>query len=102
MATNLTVPQLSMPKSSPHTPLWHTPYLQYFFEIPDTAIGTTRGIKTLDDIVQANILLTFDEMKEQSNLPNSLLFRNLQICHTFVVQFGSLGLETKSYKSAHT
>lgn len=74
---------------SPHAPLWNNPQLPHFFKIPDPIVWTKHGIKKIVDIVHSGTIMQFDCLKSKFNLPNTHLFRYLQLRHAYHSQFGA-------------
>lgn len=79
---------------SPSTPIWMNPALPQFYNLPDPMIWAVKGIKTLGDITAYGELLTFSQLQSRHDLPNSYLFRFLQVRHAFQVQFREAGIES--------
>uniref|UniRef100_A0A803K472 Reverse transcriptase domain-containing protein n=1 Tax=Xenopus tropicalis TaxID=8364 RepID=A0A803K472_XENTR len=86
------------PKPQPHcsqyTPLWHNPNLEQLQTIPDPKIWLCHNIKYLSDIMPQGTLLTFQELKQTFSLPNTMLFRYLQLRHAIGTQFGGQAIDT--------
>lgn len=67
--------------SGPYSPLWFNPQLPEFGSIPDPGVWACKDIKYINQICIEGKLQTFDRFKQQYNLPNSHLFRFLQLRH---------------------
>lgn len=79
---------------SPSTPIWMNPTLPQFYNLPDPMIWAVKGIKTLRDITYFGELQTFSQLQSRHDLPNTYLFRFLQIRHAFQEQFRELKVES--------
>lgn len=64
---------------SPSTPIWMNQALPQFYNLPDPMIWADKGIKTSRDITSYGELLTFSQLQSRHDLPNSYLFRFLQV-----------------------
>lgn len=80
------------PNVLPHVPLWKNPHLSHFCTYPDPILWTKLGVKKIGDVVGNGVLIQFDALKSQYQLPNSHLFWYLQFHHTFYAQLDLLGL----------
>lgn len=72
-----------------HNPLWFNLKLLEFMSVPDPSVWALNGIKYLDQICTGGWLRTFDKLKQMYGLPNSYLFRFLQLRPAFNSQFES-------------
>lgn len=70
-----------------HSPLWFNPQLSEFGSIPNPGVWACKGIKYINQICFEGRLQTFNRLKQQHKLPNSHLFRFLQLRHAFNTQF---------------
>ncbi|OCT94548.1 hypothetical protein XELAEV_18012222mg [Xenopus laevis] len=76
---------------SPHTPLWYNPALQELALVPDPHAWVQCRVKCLGDVFDDdNSLLSFQQLKDTFNLPNSMLFRFFQLRHALTQQFRSI------------
>lgn len=86
---------------SPLTPLWMNPALPHFYNFSDPMEWAVRGVKTLKNITCFGELLTFPQLKSRHDLPNSYLFRFLQISMPFRCSFMSWGWNLCLHLSSH-
>lgn len=87
--------RLAMPHKHSHTPLWDNPGLKELLTLPGRSMWLARGVRTLSDVYQDNTLKSFQQLKDDFVLPNSMHFRYLQLRHALLTQFhdGSPNLE---------
>lgn len=79
---------------SPSSPLWITPKLPHFYNMPDPVIWAIKGIKTLKDITSFGDLMSFPQIQTKHDLTNSHFFRYLQFPHAFQSQFREVRVES--------
>lgn len=79
--------KLKSPSTHSHTPLWDNPGLKELFTIPDHNLWLTQGVWSLSDVYCGTTFKSFQQLKDQFNLPNSMHFHYLQLRHALQTQF---------------
>lgn len=74
--------------NSPNTPLWGNPNLQEFARRTDGEYWSKKGVKTIMHLFSNNTFRSFEEFRQDYQLPRTAYFLYLQIRHTATTQFG--------------
>lgn len=75
------------PLTHPQTPLWYNPCLKELLQLPDRNLWITKGVVYLADLFCGIILKSFQQLKDDFDLPNSMHFRYLLLHHAIQTQF---------------
>lgn len=78
--------RLQTPVMHSHTPLWDNPGLRELLLLPDHSLWIAQGVVYLLN-VYCGILKSFQQLKEEFNLSNSMHFRYLQLRYALQAQF---------------
>lgn len=79
--------RLKSPPTHSHTPLWDNPGLKELLTILDHNLWLTQGVWSLSDVYCGTTLKSFQQLKNEFNLPISMHFRYLQLRHALQTQF---------------
>lgn len=76
-----------LPSTHNQTPLWDNPCLTELLHLPDRDLWITSGVVYLADMYSGDILKSFQQLKDDFGLANSMHFQYLQLRHALQTQF---------------
>uniref|UniRef100_A0A803J788 Reverse transcriptase domain-containing protein n=1 Tax=Xenopus tropicalis TaxID=8364 RepID=A0A803J788_XENTR len=85
-----------------YTPIWENRTLPECCTMQDTVLWKEKGIWCLGQVLDHNTIKSFEQLKQEYNLPNHYLFRYLQLRHALSTQYpaGYPTLEIQPYLTA--
>lgn len=82
--------KLKMPSTHSHAPLWDNSDLGELLKVPNPELWLHYGVGFLSDVYSDNMLKSFQQLKTDFDLPNTMLFCYLQLRHALSAQFGGI------------